>query len=85
MSKPEQSVADKTSDTSLSIKDSDSSSNSQVKRRGFFRRGSKSSVQSSSKSKNMIGSEDEEDHRISARPERDGDWSIGDDVRMGLG
>ena len=71
-----------------SVRDSDDASfNSPAPRRGFRRRGSRTSGQSSGYS-NTIGGEDDHDaylHRHIPLQDRDGDWSVGDDVRMGLG
>ena len=85
LSQTKQTMDQKAPDTAASTKDSDDSSSSQVRRRGFLRRGSKSSPQSSNRSRNFIGSEEEENHGIPAQHERNGDWSIGDDIKMGLG
>lgn len=67
-------------------KDTDDSGSSQARKRGLFRRGSKTSAQSSGYAVSTTSrSDDEPDHRFSATQERDGDWGIGDDVKMGLG
>ena len=61
----------------------DSSSN-HTRRRGFFRKGSKSSTPGSGKS--FISSDDDTDHlHIHQHEERNGDWGIGDEVKMGFG
>ena len=68
-------------------KDTDDSASSQAKKRGFFRRGSKTSGQSSGYAVSAtFSSDDEPDHRFShAHQERNGDWGVGDDMKMGLG
>ena len=69
-------------------KDTDDSGSSQVKKRGFFRRGSKTSAQSSgyAVSSTTLSSEDEPDHRFAnTHQERDGGWGVADDLKMGLG
>lgn len=68
-------------------KDTDDSGSSQAKKRGFFRRGSRTSGQSSGYAvSSTINSDDEPDHRYSTtHQERDGDWGVGDDLKMGLG
>ena len=68
-------------------KDTDDSSSSQARKRGFFRKGSRTSGQSSGYAvSTTLGSDDEPDHRFaSTHVERDGDWGVGDDVKMGLG
>lgn len=80
---------DASSDTSQAVKDVDDSSSSQARKRGFWRKGStsRSSGHSSGYAvSTRYGSDDEaEHHPLSARQERDGDWGIGDDVKMGLG
>lgn len=73
-----------------SIRDSDggSSVNSPTKRRGFRRRGSRTSGQSSGHSITVGGGGDDDAdiHRNIPLPEpAGGDWSVGDEVRMGLG
>ncbi|KAL8683298.1 MAG: hypothetical protein Q9186_000681 [Xanthomendoza sp. 1 TL-2023] len=66
-------------------KDSDDSSSSQKRRQGFLRRGSRSSAQSGTYSGSSTLGNDEDDHRLPIHRERNGDWGIGDDVKMGLG
>ena len=73
-----------------SIRDSDggSSVNSPARRRGFRRRGSRTSGQSSGYSVTLGGGGDDDAdiHRHIPLPEpAGGDWSVGDEVRMGLG
>lgn len=72
-----------------SVRDSDGSSsiNSPARRRGFRRRGSRTSGQSSGYSITIGGGgEDDVDiHRHIPLSQQEGDWSVGDDVRMGLG
>jgi len=73
------------SDVSHPTKDVDDSSSSQARKRGYFKKGSRSSGSGHAPS-NVFSSEDEaEHHPLSARQDRDGDWGIGDDVTMGLG
>ncbi len=70
------------------MRDSDEASiSSPARRRGFRRRGSRTSGQSSGYSNTMGGGDDTGDHHHQHIPlqDRDGDWSVGDDVRMGLG
>ena len=84
---PGQTFSDARSTDSQSVKDSDDASSGRAKKRGFLRRGSRSSAHDSG----FLGSnrstiEDESDYRqISSHEDRDGDWGVGDDVRMGLG
>ncbi|KAL8867417.1 MAG: hypothetical protein Q9174_005683 [Haloplaca sp. 1 TL-2023] len=66
-------------------KDSDDSSSSQMRRRGFLRRDSRSSAQSGKYSASSTLGTDDEDHRLSMHQERNDDWGVGDDIRMGLG
>lgn len=76
------------SDTVRSPKGSISSgSSSQARRRGHLRRGSNTSGKSSNCSnKIFVGNDDEIDYlKLQSRPERDEDWGIGDDMKMGLG
>lgn len=73
-----------------SIRDSDggSSVNSPARRRGFRRRGSRTSGQSSGYSVTVGGGGDDDDADIQRHihlPQPEGDWSVGDEVRMGLG
>ena len=74
-----------------SIRDSDggSSVNSPVRRRGFRRRGSRTSGQSSGYSITVGGAAGDDDadiHRhIPGQESAGGDWSVGDEIRMGLG
>ncbi|KAL8936050.1 MAG: hypothetical protein Q9211_004377 [Gyalolechia sp. 1 TL-2023] len=65
-------------------KESDDSSSSQRQRRGFLRRGSRSSAQSGSSSTSRTLGNDDDNHRIPDH-ERNGDWGVGDDIKMGLG
>lgn len=53
-----------------------------MKRRGFFRKEAKSS---SGSAKSGALSEDEADRSIPDRSEIEGDWSLGDEMKMGLG
>ncbi|KAL9100753.1 MAG: hypothetical protein Q9163_003902 [Psora crenata] len=69
--------------------DGDESSGNQAKRRGLFRR-RRSSGRSGHSSSDFSGTatlrNDEDDaHIVPPHHERDGDWEVGDDVKMGLG
>ncbi|KAL8758406.1 MAG: hypothetical protein Q9184_003933 [Pyrenodesmia sp. 2 TL-2023] len=66
-------------------KESDDSSSSQNRRRGFLRRGSRSSAQSGACSGSSTLGTNDDDHRIPIDHERNADWGVGDDVKMGLG
>lgn len=69
-------------------KDTDDSSSSQARKRGWFGKSTKStsSTQSSGYAvSTTLSSDDEPDHRFSTSQERDGDWGVGDDLKMGLG
>ena len=69
-------------------KDTDDSSSTQARKRGWFTKStsSKSSAQSSGYAvSTTLSSDDEPDHRFSASEERNGDWGVGDDLKMGLG
>lgn len=70
-----------------SIRDSDDASiNSPARMRGFRRRGSRTSGQSSGYSNTIGGGEEDANlHRHMPLHQQDGDWSVGDEVRMGLG
>ncbi|KAI4246257.1 MAG: hypothetical protein LQ352_006422 [Teloschistes flavicans] len=68
-----------------SVKESDDSSSSQKRKRGFFRRDSRSSGQSGTLSNSSRLGNDEEEHQLSIHQERNDDWGVGDDLRMGLG
>ncbi|KAL8795171.1 MAG: hypothetical protein Q9195_002326 [Heterodermia aff. obscurata] len=78
--------ADSSSEVTGVSKDTDDSSSSQARKRGWFRKSSKSSAQSSGYAiSTTLSSDDEPDHRFSTSQERDGDWGVGDDLKMGLG
>lgn len=71
---------------SQSIKDTDDTSSSLARRRGFLRRDSKTSMRSSTSHHRMGGSEDEVDHRgLAPHHEQERDWGVGDEVKMGFG
>ena len=78
---------DAPSEASNPAKEIDDSSSSQARKRGFFRKSSRSSGRSSGYAvSNVFSSDDDADrYPLSAREDRDGDWGIGDDVKMGLG
>lgn len=84
-STPSKDSAVASADTSRTAKDSDDSSSSQIRKRGFLRRGSRSSAQSGTYSASSTLGTDEEDHRVSMHQERNSDWEVGDDIKMGLG
>ncbi|KAL9602794.1 MAG: hypothetical protein Q9219_001637 [cf. Caloplaca sp. 3 TL-2023] len=73
------------SQVSQASREADDSSSSQNKRRGFLRRGSRSSAQSGSSSTSRTLAVDDDSHRIPVDPERNADWGVGDDIKMGLG
>lgn len=71
------------------IQDTDDATSSQVKKRGFLRK-RRESTQSSAKSSahssgSVLRSDDEMDHQMPLYQDRDRDWNVGDDIRMGLG
>ncbi|KAL8669222.1 MAG: hypothetical protein Q9168_006182 [Polycauliona sp. 1 TL-2023] len=82
---PPKSPAVASSRSSHVSKGSDDSSSSQRRRQGFLRRGSRSSGQSTTYSGSSTLGTDEADHRMPFHQERDGDWGVGDDIKMGLG
>ena len=83
----ERASMDAPSDAPHPAKEVDDSSSSQARKRGFSRKGSRSSGRSSGHAvSNVFSSDDEAEHYpLSAPQDRDGDWGIGDDVKMGLG
>lgn len=82
---PSRASAVDSSEVSQISKDSDDSSSSQNRRRGFLRRGSRSSAQSGTYSASSTLGTDNDDHRIPIDHERNADWGVGDDIKMGLG
>ena len=80
-------TADVLSDRLTPSKNENDASNTPVKRRHFFRRNSKTSAHGSNhSSKALFASDEEQDHRVVAEPsERESDWNVGDEVKMGLG
>ena len=82
---PKRDSAVVSSSSSHISKDSDDSSSSHKRRQGFLRRGSRSSAQSATFSVSSTLGTDEDDHRLPFHQERDGDWGVGDDIKMGLG
>lgn len=79
---------DPSTEKSTPNKDIDDSSSSQTKRRSFFRRrNSGRSVQSGSDFSvtTTLRNDDDDNHVIPPQHERDNDWDVGDDVKMGLG
>lgn len=68
-------------------KDVGNAESTSTKRRGFFRRNSKTSTPSSVQSnRTLFASDDELDTPVvPERSEREGDWNVGDEVKMGLG
>ncbi len=73
---------------SQAVKDGDgnSSGSSQTKRRGFFRRGSRSSAQSSGdfSGTSTLRGDERDTQQLPSHQERDSYWGIGDDAKMGL-
>ena len=69
------------------MKDSDDTSSSLARRKGFLKSGKRASAQTSSSSRSYLGgSEDETESRHHPlHHEQDGDWGVGDEVKMGLG
>ena len=70
-------------------KDSDASSNSsssQARRRGFFRRGSRSSGHGSGDSSGVttLRGDERDTQQLPSHQDRDSYWGIGDDAKMGL-
>lgn len=82
---PSKGSAGGSSQASQLSKDSDDSSSSHNRKRGFLRRGSRSSAQSGTYSASTALGTDEDDHRIPIDHERNPDWGVGDDIKMGLG
>ena len=80
--------SDAASHVSSSSKDLDELSGGVAKRRGFFkRRNSGKSTQSSSdfSATTTLRNDDDDHHLVPPQHERNGDWDVGDDVKMGLG
>lgn len=66
------------------IKDSDDASSS--RRRRGFRKNSRTSAKSSVSHQYVGASEDEAEHRkLVPHHDADGNWGIGDEIKMGLG
>ena len=80
-------TTDVLSDGSTPSKTENDANSSQVKRRHFFRRNSKTSAHGSNHSnKTLFTSDEEQDHRaVPETSERESDWNMGDEVKMGLG
>lgn len=71
---------------SQSVKDTDDTSSSLARRRGFLRRDSRASVPNSASHLRVGGSEDEDDHGgLPQHHEQERDWGVGDEVKMGFG
>ena len=72
-------------DYSQTTKDSDASS-SQARRRGFFRKNSRTSGHSSGDSSGSatLRGDERDTQQLPSHQERDGYWGIGDDAKMGL-
>ncbi|MCJ1431202.1 peroxisome- protein, partial [Xylographa pallens] len=68
-------------------KDISNVSSTPNKRRGFFRRNSRTSPQGSVQSnRTLFASDDEQDRSVvSESAAQAGDWNVGDEVKMGLG
>ncbi|MCJ1285631.1 peroxisome- protein [Xylographa opegraphella] len=71
----------------ISIKDTGNGSGNPNKRRGFFRKNSRTSPPSSVQSnRSLFASDDDQDHSVvSDSAEQAGAWNVGDEVKMGLG
>lgn len=82
---PSKDSAAVSSQASQVSKESDDSSSSRNRKRGFLRRGSRSSAQSGTSSTSRTLGTDDDDHRIPIDHERNADWGVGDDIKMGLG
>lgn len=76
---PEYSQTTKDSDTS-------SSGSGQARKRGFFRRGSRSSAHSSSdfSGSSTLRGDERDTQQLPSHQERDNYWGVGDDAKMGL-
>ncbi|KAL9076119.1 MAG: hypothetical protein Q9161_001166 [Pseudevernia consocians] len=72
-------------DYSQTTKDSDASS-SQARRRGFFRKNSRTSAHSSgdSSGSTTLRGDERDTQQLPSHQEREGYWGIGDDAKMGL-
>ena len=66
-------------------KDSDASS-SQARKRGFFRKNSRTSAHSSgdSSGSTTLRGDERDTQQLPSHQEREGYWGIGDDAKMGL-
>ena len=87
-SRPSSAPSEAPPESGQSVKDveTSSTSSSQTKRRGFFRRGSRSSVRSSgefSGSRTLRGDE-QDTQQLPSHQERESYWGIADDAQMGL-
>lgn len=75
--------------SSLPVTAKDSGDGNQTRRRGFFRRSSRTSTPTGSEfsaSSTLRNTEDEDaPHMPPSSQHRNEDWEIGDDVKMGLG
>ena len=87
-SRPGSAPSEPPPDYSQAIKDGDaiSSSSFQSKKRGFFRRGSRSSAHSSGdfSGTSTLRGDERDTQQLPLHQERDGYWGIGDDAKMGL-
>ncbi len=72
-------------DYSQATKESDASS-SQARKRGFFRKNSRTSAHSSgdSSGSTTLRGDERDTQQLPLHQERDGYWGIGDDAKMGL-
>lgn len=88
-SSSDQSFKDPPPDYSQVMQDNDDATSSQVKKRGFLRNRRESTQSSAKSSANSSGSvlrsNDELGHQMPLYPDRDRDWNVGDDIKMGLG
>ncbi|KAL8721449.1 MAG: hypothetical protein Q9225_001861 [Loekoesia sp. 1 TL-2023] len=82
---PSKDSAVASSQASQVSKESDDSSSSRNRKRGFLRRGSRSSAQSGTSSTSRTLGTDDDEHRIPIDHDRNPDWGVGDDIKMGLG
>lgn len=78
-----------TEENITTIKDSDSANSSQARRRGLFRRSRRTSTPGSSDlsgASGLRGADDEDEHLLPPSQQHgEGDWEIGDDMKMGMG
>ncbi|KAL8747645.1 MAG: hypothetical protein Q9190_000492 [Brigantiaea leucoxantha] len=78
-------ATDSAAASSHTAKDSDDSGSTKARKRGWFRRGSRSSGQSGAYSGSSTLDDEGEDHQIPVHDDPNIDWGVGDDLKMGLG